>query len=237
MWKKILQSSAQVISMLVIGIGVGFLIGLSLSPVLHIIVGSLITLVVSIAGILVGIEFKHENLTSKSENSPPLASIAQIRKGAKISLAPLAIMIVGLAVGSAVGICARTNEWFGVNPDKLFLKWKGTGLEEKQVKRRFFDQTYPPATSLQINSEGGKKDQDEREKPSVSDAKPAKPASQLAGLFGLSVDQCAPLLLKDGDKLKAELKMLNNRRVDLAVEKCQSDECLKGVVNLICSED
>ncbi len=124
--------------MLVIGIGVGFLIGLSLSPVLHIIVGSLITLVVSIAGILVGIEFKHENLTSKSENSPPLASIAQIRKGAKISLAPLAIMIVGLAVGSAVGICARTNEWFGVNPDKIIFEMERDRARRKASKATFF---------------------------------------------------------------------------------------------------
>jgi hypothetical protein len=94
LWNTITQSA----SILSIGLAVGWLTGLSLSPV----VGQVLGAVLGIAGgIVVSLR------TLKSER--PEADKAHILS---IDALPAALLIVGIALGAPLGIMARTHEVF-----------------------------------------------------------------------------------------------------------------------------
>ena len=129
--------------MLVIGVGVGWLIGLSVSSVLYIILGSIITLVAGAVGALVGLgQGVGDKVESSSDDKPKL--VPSRKSVILINLLPLTMLVIGLGIGSAVGIYARANDLFGPDPQKFARKWAGTGLDEKKIQRRLFDNLYPP---------------------------------------------------------------------------------------------
>src|SRR5436190_10187174 len=77
-----------------IGICVGWLIGLSMSPVLQSVLGALLALVVTIVAAGAGI---------KSDQSPQIP---------KINPWPMAVLMLGIAIAAPVGILAREWRWF-----------------------------------------------------------------------------------------------------------------------------
>jgi hypothetical protein len=136
--------------LIIIGVGVGWLVGLSISSVLHIILGSIIALVAGAVGALVGLEQgardKSESSPDNEESSPDRAfTLRSSRESATtINPLPLTMLVIGLGIGSVAGIYARTNDIFGPDPQKFARKWAGTGLDEKKIQQRLFDQLYPP---------------------------------------------------------------------------------------------
>jgi hypothetical protein len=108
-------------AILLSGIGIGWIVGLSLSPAVHILVASIIALAAAAAGTAAG--------------------IAEI-KGKKFEFNPafVAVLILGLALGAPLGIFARTNSFFGPSAKFLAWRWPSAGTTNASVDRLLFDQ-------------------------------------------------------------------------------------------------
>lgn len=153
--KKPAVNYSDALLLLVVGIGVGWLIGLSVSPVLYIILGSIIALVAGAIGALVGLDLESRDKAESGSDDEhnPLRS----RKNAiPINPLPLTMLVIGLGIGSCIGIYARTNDLFGPDPQKFARKWAGTGLDEKKIQQRLFDQLYPPKEITEDSESIGK---------------------------------------------------------------------------------
>jgi hypothetical protein len=229
----------EIVPLLVCGLGVGWLIGMSVSPVLHIVVSSVIALVVGATSALAGTEVS-DHVTSASDETaicktteftdtpaapkePGKEATFFSSRRVRIDPTPLAFLIASLIVGSAIGVYARTNDLFGPNPKRIAQKWRGTGLEERDIERRIFDTAYPPAFSQQV--ENG------QIKTSASEA-------QVGGvLYGVSVSDCQWLQGKHGDELGDRLKSLNNSFLNTEGNKCGGQEtCLEVLRDVACQQ-
>ncbi len=107
----------NIISLLLCGSSIGWLIGLSTSPTIQTVIGSLLAIITSILTVL----FSLQDGQLKDKISDKLGVI---------NVFPLAAFLIGLSITATIGIYARTNDWFGVNPQsckrKCELKDKDT---------------------------------------------------------------------------------------------------------------
>src|SRR5437660_313364 len=88
------------LGVLVCGLGLGWLVGLSLSPVLHTVLTSLLTIVVGVVTLLSGLSVAHEQETVT-------------RPFYRLNMLPVALLILCLVAGSSLGVLARTNLLLG----------------------------------------------------------------------------------------------------------------------------
>lgn len=93
------------IHLIVIGICGGIIVGLSVSPIVEKILALLITIVVSLVGLLCGISVEGSAITKK----------------ARITPAPLSIVMIGFLVGTLSGILMRTNNVLGASISDIKL--------------------------------------------------------------------------------------------------------------------
>src|SRR3954470_4540847 len=82
------------------GIGLGWLIGLSVSPTVGSVVASVLALIVTITGVVSGV---------KAGEQPGTASKFPVF----VDVVPVSFLVIGLAVGSSMGVYARSNDLLG----------------------------------------------------------------------------------------------------------------------------
>jgi hypothetical protein len=153
----------------------GWILGLSASPVTQLVLGSVLTIVCATAGVAAGIT----EIKGKSLHFDPV---------------PVVCLLLGIAMVAPLGIFARSNAVFGVNP--AFLSWRW-------------------ATSVSNRA----KIQEELFKMLVSGETPSEPSSSHAtniarnfnmfsdgALHNLSVDQIQRLKTLQGEPLRRELR-------------------------------
>jgi len=87
------ESFFNSMSLIIIGLGIGWLAGLSVTPVIVSIIVALFGVIAPLIAILVGVTPKNEQ---------------------RINLLPIALLIVGLALGSILGIFTRTHNLLGI---------------------------------------------------------------------------------------------------------------------------
>lgn len=118
----------------VIGISTGFLVGLSLSPVVAGVLSSVLTLVLSAVGALAG-------LTEKADSDEPPATPKPhgTSRLPALDVRPVAAMCLALACGSGAGMLARSNDLFGPRPSVYLRRWKNLGIEDAELKLRILD--------------------------------------------------------------------------------------------------
>jgi len=125
--------------MLLSGIGIGWLIGLSVSPVLYILITSIVTIAAGITSTLTGLEAKADKANEdESASTKPTST----KRDIQINPLPLTTLIIGLVIGTSVGVYARTNEWLGPNIEKLTEKWKDTEYSKRDIARVIFAQLH-----------------------------------------------------------------------------------------------
>jgi hypothetical protein len=120
-------------ALMVCGLGVGWLIGLSISPVVAVAVTAVMTVVVGLAGALAGLEQPHADGQRPSLRSQSL------------NPTPLMVLVIGIVAGSGLGITARANAWLSPTVDQVAKRWNG--IDRGEISRRLFDQLYPPPTT------------------------------------------------------------------------------------------
>ena len=162
-------------SVLIIGGGIGWLLGLSVSPV----VAGIVAVVIAAAATLVAAmggwqqsEDKSEktaNSSSKNENETATnsenvailqnADTHQDKQQSKqsdilrfsriVAPLPFALLMIGIVAGSVVGLYARNHSWFGSNLSYEVEKWTAQGLPKEEVVRRLFEREHPYTPYIQ----------------------------------------------------------------------------------------
>lgn len=194
-------------SLLLAGVSLGWLVGLSVSEILHIILGSVIALASGVVSVLAGIK-----KTPAVEESSKGEKEQLHRKIRPISPLPLMALLLGLAIGAPIGICVRTNDLLGVRVEWFVSRWDSTGLSPQELHLRLFDTLYPGTDSVPAQL------------PGVLYASP------------VSGDECEGMILKTGAQLKAELQLLDDETIQDALEKCDSDSCLEAIRVILCRQ-
>ena len=136
--KNITASFLRGLSLLISGLGVGWLIGMAVSPVIHIVITSLIAFVVSVTSALAGIK------VDKGEDKDDAQSARRHKLQVEVNPLPMMFMVIGLVIGASLGALARTNDWLGPRAGRFAEQWKDTELSRRELSRRLFDQLYPP---------------------------------------------------------------------------------------------
>lgn len=130
------------LSLIIIGFGVGWLAGLSVSPVVSTIITSLVGVVITLISALSGL--KALETPSEKEKSHSRWQVDPV---------PIAFLVGGIVIGSIAGISARTQDWFGSDVQTDMQRWKKMGMDEKIVRERLFDREYPPTKEVSKDSE------------------------------------------------------------------------------------
>ena len=254
--KTLTRKLSDVLLLLISGLGIGWLIGLSVSPVLHIIVGSIIALVAAAVGSLIGLRRESEDSAQPPGSDMRSSVVPSPKNILPITPLPLTILVIGLVIGSSVGIYARTNGFFGPNPQRFARQWAGTGLDEKEIQKRLFNHLYPSRSrgsadtgdhgsesNTQNTNEETTSETSENKKNRINNSQgsasepleTSESSKQLtAGLFALTIEECDPLILKHGQELRTLLTALNKPRITTLVDECKNDACVERVKRLVC---
>lgn len=144
-------------ALVVTGFGIGWLAGLSVSPVVSIVITTLTGSVATIIAALSGVKEEFLN----SESSP--ATLRRLLRN--VTPVPLAWLVAGLLVGTVMGIAVRTNNWLSPTPPSppptLSLKeeiqqWVDLGLDQQDVVNKYFASRVnlpPPAPSPVLSNQ------------------------------------------------------------------------------------
>lgn len=117
------------IGLLLCGLSIGWIVGLSTTPVIQGVLNSVLTIITSILTILFGFQSNNDvNIVNK--------------KLGEINVFPVSLFLLGLAISSSFGIYARTNEWFGVNPIKFKEKWEIKDQDSTKIINRLYELKY-----------------------------------------------------------------------------------------------
>jgi hypothetical protein len=158
-------SKSYFVAISVSGFGIGFLVGLSASPVVNALLAGILSLVAAVVGALCGIRIEKSKPEPKLGQDPDAENKDQGSQlewdtfpfAARVSPLPMAFLVIAIVAGSLVGLYARTHEWFAETPAHLVKKWqKSTDLSPEDIARRLFDSMYgtakPEAKSEEPNN-------------------------------------------------------------------------------------
>jgi len=204
------------LSLLIIGFGIGWLMGLSVAPVVSGILTTLLTAVMTLVGILSGIE-------GKRDESSETGQVPNLSPRWAVNPVPVAILILGIFAGSSVGIFARTHNWLGGSEDisKEVKTWTDQGLEQPNVAQRLFDAKYPKDGTT---SDGTT--------PPVADNSTGDSATTTV-LFSNSQDECKSLLTLPPKDLPIYIKGTSFKELSTLIEDAEK---LQKVLEVVCTK-
>lgn len=127
---------STILALVVTGVGIGWLAGLSVSPVISVVITSVIGVAAAVVTALSG-------LKQESSKTEPLKALTF-----RVEVWPLAILVIALVVGSGLGIVARNHHLFGSDIDSEIAKWQRVDVPKEAVMERLFGSTatYSPYT-------------------------------------------------------------------------------------------
>jgi hypothetical protein len=192
------------------GAAIGWLAGLSVSPVIQVTITSLLTILVSLTSALASLESSGTAASSDSNRSKWKAL-------SYLSPAPVALLVLSLACGASLGAYARSNDWLGANARRIAEQWQETGLPRAEILLRVFNQRFPPL-------------------PAENGAVTTQAASSRQGvLFSVPMQECARFRAADGEDLRREMLSSTNDRVARFAKQCKTPDCLRAAVEeLLC---
>ena len=153
--KSIPLVTSSYFAVFVTGIAIGWLLGLSASPVLSIAVTSIMTLVSGLIAASMGLPepVAHEKSQTENAKEDSWSKVPSVRRF-RVDPLPLMILMLGLCLGATIGVVARTHDLFGFDPDREAKKWKKTNLPEQEIYRTLFAENFKadsaPATRLGV---------------------------------------------------------------------------------------
>ena len=214
------------VAIFISGLCIGFLVGLSASPVVNALIGGIVSLAAGVVSALCGVRLEktepNDSPAGEGQNKGSESLSRSSAFSAQVSPVPIAFLIVSIVLGSLLGLTARTQEWFAESSEHLAAKWqKSTGLTKEQIAIRLFDSIYMVGKG-EAKSEEGKDSE-------------AKPVS--AGvLFAVAADECKRLRSLDAKDLRLEIQALSPNLKQFAIQ-CKSDEDLKLAFDLLICPD
>lgn len=113
------------------GFAIGWIAGLSVSPVATSIVSSVLALLLATASAY-GVETKEAGAVDNDQE----------HRKRQPNIILLSLSVIGMSLGLTMGILARTNDLLGLRPDHLVHRWTTTGLKVDEISQHLFDATF-----------------------------------------------------------------------------------------------
>lgn len=158
--------AGDLVALVTVGAGIGWLLGLSISPVVANVVSALIAVVATLVATLGGweqktnktdIEEQKTNTTDSvvpeqvAEADPVNTSATTVANSSPaprpfpriITPWPFAALMIGIFLGSIAGLSARNHSLFGSNLSYEVEKWTAQGMSKDEVVRRLFELDHP----------------------------------------------------------------------------------------------
>lgn len=108
------------------GVGVGWLIGLSASPVVQSLLAAILGILTALVAGLSGLELPK---SGKEEQAGRFSKLAQIPV---LTAVPFGLVLVGVIGGSAGGIFCRENDLLGFRPGMYLERWKSISAADRE---------------------------------------------------------------------------------------------------------
>lgn len=119
------------------GFCLGWLTGLSLSPVVEVVIGGAVGVIGAVVSALSGVAVKRDDNGDQGDRE------AEAPKVLMISPVPMAVFILGVAIAAPIGILARTHEWFSRTPEEEVKTWEKLKIKPEEVAKRLFEHAFP----------------------------------------------------------------------------------------------
>lgn len=221
------------VAVLVIGAGVGWLAGLSVSPVVGIIITSVTGSAAAIIAVLAGIDARNDKSDiatgSNDSGESHRDGVVLLNRRPRVSPVPLMLFVIGIVAGSALGISARNNGVLGSGPSIAVDEWVRAGLVEPDWPRKRIVERLFESTVFTNTASGG------------ATLSPFLGSVLFAeGSAGNTIPECVLLLtasqLADDDLLRQQLRSLSDKRLailpDIIVD---SHELQSFVEQVLCA--
>lgn len=124
----------RIFLILFLGGCLGWLIGLSESPVLSTLIAGVVTLVCSILVVISGLSMTSNDA---QPSKIPFSYINKIRVG------PIFALVLGVSIAATSGVYVRANGYLGKSLDDTIEKWVALGIDRELALQRVFDHYYP----------------------------------------------------------------------------------------------
>lgn len=193
------------------GLGLGWIMGMSVTPIVQTVITAVLALAVAVANALIGLRAEAEVQGEDDQDKP---------KPEPVNPLPFGSLLIGLAAGAALGIWSRTHDVLGPDVNSRIAEWKSTGYPDSVIARRLFERTYPPLTKENAVPKGD---------PAVGNT---------TFLYHVPAGGCEVLrqATPDSAQLSTQLRVLGDEYVDRVVSQCNSAECMRALVELLCAD-
>ena len=114
--------ASNVVAMLISGISIGWLMGMSVSPTAQAFLSAVIALFVSIMGLIAGTKVLPDRINYLDS----------------VNLLPVGVFMLFLAFGSGVGVYSRANMLLGQSPKELVATYTLDSTQQKEFLRELF---------------------------------------------------------------------------------------------------
>jgi hypothetical protein len=121
----------NIFALIAIGLSIGWMMGMSVSPVVQTILTSVIAVVVSMLSLLMGV--------------PP-------KTKTPVALWPIALFMVTMVLGSAGGVFTRTNDLLGPRPGVVAWRWGGNNVDSLIIARSLMASFITSTTQTSTNT-------------------------------------------------------------------------------------
>lgn len=210
---KTLQEAYILLGLIVCGLGIGLLTGLSVSPTLSTILTSLMTGTAMIVAILGG--FSKENSFSIGLVNPW----------------PLALLIVSILVGAVGGMQLRVHTTINFfeqnqmhtllppkNLDQIIKEWEAVANNDSVVAQKIFDVYFP---ELLVSGRASEKEYTK---------------GLVTGLFDVSSIECSTLTMASSENLRQEMLGTSSDTIADFAKSTNDISKLRSYVELVCME-
>ena len=211
MSKMSFETDYKIIASLIgIGFGIGWLAGLSISPVVSVIITSIVGVTVTLITSISGLE--------KKDSPDDKTSPKNMFRNMNINPTPIALLIVGIIIGTSVGIIMRNQNMLGTDLQSEIKKLEEVGIKKEDVVKRIFDREYPPQVKYPKNVQTC--------------------SNQNTGtfLFTKQTKECDRLLSLPSAELRRQLQVTPFDMLHVLPDFIDDDETLKKVVEAQCKE-
>ncbi|HLL55233.1 MAG TPA: hypothetical protein VK447_16875 [Myxococcaceae bacterium] len=148
-----MKPTRAVWSLFLTGLAIGWIAGLSATPVIGTILASVLAIVAGIASSLAGIE-----AVSKESSEAPKPG----RPTAAATAFPVALLSLGIAIAAPIGVSVRARDLLSPSPSELVARWNGLGLDKATVAMHFLKLLEP--TGQEPDKKKGEKGKEEKGK-------------------------------------------------------------------------
>lgn len=116
------------------GLAVGWIMGLSVSPVTQTVLGAMVTVLAGAAALFAGLRPVPPGKPDPEATLPPDEPSERLHKRPLPNVLPIAGLLVGTALGASSGVWARTHNLLSPSPDAQVSEWTAaSGLSRNEI--------------------------------------------------------------------------------------------------------